>query len=126
MNRLFFLSMGFLIWLAATIAFRVAGQHFFLYDNTSVVLLLYASALIGIVAVVVILVRWQGLTTEQSYQAAILLALPGMVLDVFAVEFFADIYPNMDTAAAAPFGAWLLWAYAAALIAPFWLASRTQ
>ncbi len=119
MNRLLFFSIGFGVWLAATIVFRLAGQHFFLIDNTPVMLGLYGVTLIGILAIALGLFRWQQLDSNQRYQAALLLAMPGMFLDVLSVQYFETIFPNLELAANAPFGAWLLWAYGLVVASPF-------
>lgn len=43
--------------------------------------------------------------------AGILLVLPGMIIDTFAIQFFEAIFPNMPSSRAASFGSWLMWAY---------------
>jgi Family of unknown function (DUF5367) len=42
--------------------------------------------------------------------------LPGMVLDVFSVLFFSQIFPNLSPKAVQPFSALLLWGYAVVLM----------
>jgi hypothetical protein len=47
---------------------------------------------------------------------AVLLVLPGMVIDTLVIQFFEQIYPNMPANRAATFGSWLMWAYSVVLL----------
>ena len=119
MQHRLFLGVGFGVWLAATLVFRIAGHEFFKYEDLAVMIVIYIATVVGILAVAFGLFRWQNLTQQQQIPAAVLLALPGMFLDVVSIEFFEDIFPNMETMADGPFGAWLLWAYALVLLSAF-------
>ena len=107
---------GFSIWLLATIVFRTAGQYFFLTDRPVVGIILYIAVvpLLGFIANYVFN-KYQ-LTKPQAIHSAVIMVLPGMVLDAFCTEFFAHVFPNMPENRAASFGAWLMWAYASVLV----------
>jgi len=117
MNRNLFLGIGFLIWLVATTIFRLWGHFFFLPENTLAMLVLYIVAGGGMFTVALWLFRWQKLSDGGRFLAAILLVLPGMILDAAVTEFFSLVYPNLPPNAAGSFGAWLLWVYAFVLVA---------
>lgn len=119
MNRRLFLGIGFGVWLLATLAFRIAGHLFFLDDQIAFLAILWLLTIVALLAFVLALFRWGRLSRSARFEAAILLALPGMILDALAVETFATVFPNMPGSAAGSFGAWLLAAYATVLIAAF-------
>ena len=119
MNRGLFLSIGFGIWLLATIVFRLAGQHFFLDDEPVVLALFWLLTVVALFLLAHVLFRWRRLGRAHQAEAAVLLVLPGMALDAFATEGFALVFPNMPPDAAGSFGAWLLIAYASVLVAAF-------
>ena len=125
MNRRLFLGIGFGVWLLATLAFRVAGHLFFLDDQIALLSLLWLLTVAALLTFVLALFRWRNLDQTARFEAAILLALPGMILDAFAVEAFVSVFPNMPDSAAGSFGAWLLAAYATVLLAAF-LPSRSR
>ncbi|WP_194972587.1 DUF5367 domain-containing protein [Aquiflexum lacus] len=111
----FSLFLGFMVWLMATIAFRFAGQYFFLTDNTLVMVGLY----ILVVPVLGVLANWvfnsYQLGRLESIQSATLIVLPGMAFDTFIIIFFPVVLPNLPPTDAPIFGSWLMWAYASVL-----------
>ena len=117
MNRLFFFGFGFIIWLLATVIFRAAGHLFFLDDSPAVLALIWIFSFVGLLGVSLYLFHRRRLNAAQRYQAAVLMVISGMILDAFATEGFAAVFPNMPASSAGSFGAWLLWAYASVLLA---------
>ena len=117
MNRKLFFALGFCLWLLATLVFRLAGHHFFLVDEPAALALLWLLTLIALISLATALFRWRRLSRAQQFEAAALMVIPGMALDAFATQGFALVFPNMPPEAAGSFGAWLLMAYASALIA---------
>jgi len=114
--RIFSLIIGFSIWLLATITFRVAGQYFFLTNNSLVLIGLYLAVIpfLGFVS------NWvfnkYKLSKLQAIQSATIMVLPGMIFDTFCIEFFAWVFPNLPESEGATFGSWLMWAYATVLV----------
>lgn len=114
--KFFSLFVGFIIWLLATLAFRFAGQFFFLTDKPIVMTGLY----FAVVPVLGLMANWvfnrYGLNPMEALRSAVIMVLPGMILDTFCIEFFAQVFPNMMEKDAATFGSWLMWAYATVLV----------
>jgi hypothetical protein len=112
-------SVGFVAWAVATLAFRLGGQYL-LNPATEFVLLGVFVAVVPLMMVLMYaLYWWQAVQGPNRRTAAILVALPGMLLDVVSTAFFETIFPNMDPAAAKYFGALLLLAYAVVLLTGF-------
>lgn len=115
----FFVGLGLLLWLLATLFFRVIGQ--FLLDPGSPVLVVAVFVLTGplIAGAVYPAYALRNLPDEDRPAAAVCIALPGMLIDVFALAFFGTLFPNLSAlsdASDALFGAWLLWAYGLILV----------
>ncbi len=110
------LGIGFLIWLLATIAFRAAGQFFFITDSPVILSILYIIVVPVLGLVTVLTCRKFRLKGLENVVAGVLLVLPGMLIDTFVIQFFGDVFPNMPTNRAATFGSWLMWAYTIVLI----------
>ena len=119
LDRKLFFAIGFLVWLLATIVFRLAGHLFFLDDDPAILTLLWLATIIALFSFALVLFRWRRLTRAQQFEAAALMVIPGMVLDAFITEGFEMVFPNMSADAAGSFGAWLLIAYASVLVAAF-------
>jgi hypothetical protein len=102
MRRIVFV--GFVIWLGATLALRLAGQFVFRdASSLATALLMLASlpAMIFVSRAVLAGVRDRAL-------GAIALVAPGMLLDTISTIWFARVFPNIRADAAGLFGGWLL------------------
>lgn len=119
-----FLLLGFAVWLAATVAFRLAGQYVLDPSAPVVVGGLFVAVVPAMVGLAVALYRWRGVTGATRLQAAIALVLPGMLLDSLAVVWFGTVFPNMLPGAAKYFGGMLPFAYASVLLSGFVPARR--
>jgi hypothetical protein len=95
---------GFLIWAAATIALRLAGQYVFGHVPTLLLLLITLPVMIAVAIAVLQSYR----LPEQRALAAIALVAPGMLLDTVSAIWFPLIFPNIRPDAAGAFGGWLL------------------
>ncbi len=114
-----FLAVGFSVWLLATVIFRLAGHVFFLDDDLAILSLLWIVTIVAMFLLAQALFRWRRLTRAQQFEAAALMVISGMILDAIVIEGYSQIFPNMSADSAGSFGAWLLIAYASALLAAF-------
>ncbi len=109
--RRFSLGIGFLVWFFATIAFRVAGEYFFLTQNNGVMVSLYVAVVPALGFITHAVFNRLKLNKLQGVQAAVLMVLPGMFFDTFCIEMFDVVFPNLPPADAGSFAAWLMWSY---------------
>lgn len=121
-KTVFFVGLGFLLWLVATIFFRLLGQ--FLLDPASPALVAATFVLTAPVIALAIYPAYAvvGVDAAERPAAAALVVLPGMLLDVLSLFFFGTSFPNLSVLSAsadALFGAWLLWAYGLILLSGF-------
>ncbi|MBD1824619.1 DUF5367 family protein [Cyanobacteria bacterium FACHB-DQ100] len=114
-----FLGVGFLIWLVATIAFRLIGQFLLNPSNLALSIGLFLATTIAMLIVVTGVFVWQRVDAIARPKAALLIALPGMLLDVGSVLFFPMVFPNIDPNANILFAGLMLWGYSSILVTSF-------
>ncbi|MDM5226019.1 DUF5367 family protein [Cytobacillus sp. NJ13] len=51
--------------------------------------------------------------------AAVQIALPGMIMDILSIIYFAKVFPNLTNDSLPIFASWLLWAYSLILLTGF-------
>jgi len=107
---------GFVIWLIGTLGFRLAGTYFF-YPDEKLLLGLFIGLPLAMVAVTWALMKLLKVAPGDQAEAAIGIALPGMLLDVFATREFSNVFPALDPTLDATFGALMLASYAAIVFA---------
>jgi hypothetical protein len=107
---------GVAIWIGATIALRVAGQHMLHPGDWKGTLILFAVSFPLMAWLVRRLCRRAQLPREQWPAGAISVALPTLLLDPFSSAFFPVVFPNMAPEVAGVFGGWMLWCCAGALM----------
>jgi hypothetical protein len=112
--RLFLCGLG--IWIAATLALRLSGQHVLHPGDWAGTLLLFAVSFAGAAWLARRLCRRFHLRPEQWPAGAVSLLLPTLVLDPFSSAFFPVVFPNMTSAVAGVFGGWMLCCCAGALL----------
>jgi K+-transporting ATPase A subunit len=107
---------GFAVWLFATVAIRFGGGGILPTGPGLRFGILLAVTALVIGAAISLLVR-RIPAREVRLEAAVLLVLPGILLDTGSVLWFPAVFPNLPAGAGLPFAALLLWAYGIALLA---------
>lgn len=112
--RLFLYGLG--IWIGATIALRIAGQHLLRSGDWKGTLILFAASFPLMAWLVRRLCRRFLLSREEWPAGAVSVLLPTLALDPFSSAFFPVVFPNMSPEVAGVFGGWMLWCCAGALV----------
>lgn len=107
---------GFLVWLSATVLFRVAGHYFFIVDNRLLMVVLYAILIPALGFISTAVFNKFKLNNLESVKSAAIMVLPGMLLDTVCIQFFEKLFPNMPEIYSKTFASWLMFAYAVVLI----------
>ncbi|MBT2759237.1 DUF5367 family protein [Mesobacillus foraminis] len=110
---------GILLWGAATFIFRFFGHQFLLPDEPLLLLLMFLFAVPVIAAAVYPYYHARKAPVTEWLSAAVQIALPGMLLDIFSVVFYRNVFPNLQPDTGPLFAAWLLWAYSLLLLSGF-------
>lgn len=116
---LFFVVWGVLIWLASTLVFRVAGQWLLVAHDSMRLAAAYYGAVPVIASVTLPVYYLRRLDANDRVRAAVLTALPGMLLDMVSTLVFDRLFPNLGPGAVGPFSSWLFWAYGLILVSGF-------
>ncbi|MGE7954174.1 DUF5367 domain-containing protein [Lysinibacillus xylanilyticus] len=119
----FFLCWGFVIWLVASAVFRLMGHYFFIPDEPFFMLSAYILVIPIIWVVTIPIYSLKKLSDSKQLQAAICIALPGMLIDAVVLLFFDTIFTNLPADLDRYFASWLLWAYSLILLTGFMKAS---
>jgi len=102
------LAIGFVGWLAATVALRLIGSRLLQPHPPVFICTLFGLSFL----LMVLLMRRCGLrlklAPEEWPRAGISLALPMLLLDPFSSAFFTIVFPNASPEAAGMFGGWML------------------
>jgi uncharacterized protein DUF5367 len=112
--RLFLI--GLLIWIAATLALRLAGQRLLHPGESDGTLILFAVSFLGSAWLVRRLCRRFRMPRETWPAGAVSVLLPTLLLDPFSSAFFPYVFPNMAPQVAGVFGGWMLCCCAGALV----------
>lgn len=107
---------GFVIWLAATIALRLAGQGILRPGDWKGTLILFAITFPLMAWFVRRLCTSAHVPPADWFGAAVSLMLPTLLLDPFSSAFFPVVFPNMSPEVAGVFGGWMLWCCAGGLV----------
>lgn len=113
------LGVGLAIALVAGLVFRIVGQLVLDPANPLVVSAVFVVTVPLMWLLAVSIFRWRGLSDPERREAAVLLVVPGMLVDAVSTALFSVVYPNMNLASAGLFGGLLLLAYATVLVAGF-------
>lgn len=111
------LGVGLAIALLAGLVFRIVGHLVLDPANPLVVGVIFALTIPLMWGLAVGVFRWRSIEGVERREGAVLLVVPGMLVDAFSTALFSVVYPNMSLAAAGLFGGLLLLAYATVLIA---------
>ena len=110
------IAFGFTIWLVATLVFRFWENSFFFIDNSTVI----TSLFIGTIPVLYFLIKWffskYKLRENEMTQSVILMSIPGMILDVFAIKYHDLVFPTMTNQEIIVLASWVIWAYVIVLL----------
>lgn len=111
----FFIYFGFMLWLAATLIFKFWGD---VLVDPSRPFIWFSFILIapGILLFLHWLFRDRNISPADRPKAALLIAIPGMLLDLFSITFHSVVFPDIPGAYLHLFFVWLMWAYSLILL----------
>lgn len=110
------LFLGLAIWIAATLALRLAGQSLLRPGHWSSTIALFVVSFALMAWLARHLCRRLQVPPQHWPAAAISLALPTLLLDPFSSAFFPIVFPNLAPELAGVFGGWMLVCCAGALL----------
>jgi len=107
---------GFLLWLIATLLFRFWGHLFLIPEHNTLLLVTFLMAIPLITVATYPYYYFMKIPESKLTLTAIQIAIPGMLLDIYSIIFFSNVFPNLHIDVLPYFAAWLLWAYSLILL----------
>lgn len=122
-DKLGFITLGFIVWAAATSVYRVIGSSFFegsaagYWLNVIFTGILYAVVSLG-------LMKWRKIEQKDWLQGAICITLPGMLGEIPILAGFSDLMSNMQPETAGRYAAFLFGGYSILLGAAWFMSAN--
>ncbi|MBC7767728.1 MAG: DUF5367 family protein [Phycisphaerales bacterium] len=107
---------GFIIWIAIAIAFRVVGENAFAAGPGGVSWLFMTLPVAMLVITYVVLKVLKVAPTDRG-EAASIMAVPGLLVGIYEINSFNELFPNLDASLGVEFAALMFACYAAVIIA---------
>jgi hypothetical protein len=102
---------GIVLWLALLAGLHFAGPVFF-YPDEQLLFAIFIAAPFVMIALTWGLLRLLRVAPGDQAEAAVALALPGMLFSAYTASNFSTLFPPLDPVLDATFGALMLEAYA--------------
>jgi hypothetical protein len=107
---------GFVLWLAVTLAFRFVGESVFTSGPGGISWLFLVLPLV-MFAVTFGMLKVFRVDPSDRAEAASIFALPGLLVGVYEINSFQFVFPNLDPSLQNSFAAMMFATYAAVIIA---------
>lgn len=105
---------GFLLWLAVAVAFRFYGHLVFNgHDGVSWTFLILPVALL---IVTFVIMKIMNVAQSDRAEAASVMAVPGLLVGIYEVSNFSQVFPDLDPSLAPQFAALMFACFAAVII----------
>jgi Family of unknown function (DUF5367) len=124
-DKISLVSLGFAIWAAATLAYRMSGQYFFEGSTTEYWLnVIFTSILVS--AVFLGMMKWLRIEQKDWLQGAICLALPGMLGEIPILYGFSELMISMQPEIAGRYAAFLFGNYSCLISFAWFMSTRAN
>ncbi|REJ14332.1 MAG: hypothetical protein C6W59_10255 [Paenibacillaceae bacterium] len=126
-NGLFTAIWGFVVWLFATLFFRLFGEYVLFPPRSNAFVISTILLLIGTAAVlwgVTQAYRRFDRSKDAPLKFGVIGTIIGLALDTFSISFHPVVFPQLDEARVIAFTAWLSFAYALYLFIPFMIQQK--
>ncbi len=120
-KRISLVLIGFVIWVAGTLLYRMVGSYLFERSATEYWLNVIGTEIL-FAAVAIGLMKWWRIESVHWLQGAICIALPGMLGEIPILASFSELMSNMQPETAGRYAAFLFSGYAS-LIGFAWIMS---
>lgn len=107
---------GFVLWLAVTLAFRFVGENVFTTGPGGVSWLFMILPLV-MFAVTFALLKMFRVNASDRAEAASIFAVPGLLVGIYEINSFEHVFPNLQPELGGSFAALMFACYAAVIIA---------
>lgn len=110
------MAIGFVIWIAIAVAFRFVGEMAFHAGPWGFPWLFLVMPL-ALWAITYLLLVAMRVTASDRSEAASIMAVPGLLVGIYEINSFANLFPNLDASLASEFAMLMFACYAAVIAA---------
>jgi len=110
------MAVGFAFWIAIALAFRFAGEVVF-QPGPGGVSWLFMTLPLGLLIVTYLVLKLMRVAPTDRSEAASIMAVPGLLVGIYEINSFRNLFPNLDPSLGAEFAALMFACYAAVILA---------
>jgi hypothetical protein len=107
---------GFVLWIAVALAFRMVGETVFTTGPDGVTWMFMILPVVMLVVTFLFLKLLKVVPTDRA-EAASIMAVPGLLVGIYEINSFTNVFPNLDAALGPQFASLMFACYAAVIIA---------
>src|SRR5262245_8872572 len=99
------MTVGFVFWIAIAVAFRFAGETTFLTGPTGGVSWLFLTLPLALLVLTYVVLKVMKVAPTDRAEAASIMAVPGLLVGIYQINSFTNLFPNLDASLGAEFAA---------------------
>ena len=107
---------GFVLWIAVAAAFRFFGDTVFTTGRDGVTWMFMVLP-IAILVITFLFLKVLGVAPTDRAEAASIMAVPGLLVGIYEINSFNNVFPNLDASLGPQFAALMFACYAAVILA---------
>lgn len=107
---------GFVLWIGVALAFRFVGDQVFVGGPGGVSWMFMIAPVVMLVLTFLFLKILNVAQTDRA-EAASIMAVPGLLIGIYEINSFTNVFPNLDPSLGPQFAALMFACYAAVIIA---------
>jgi hypothetical protein len=110
------LIVGFVLWIAVALGFRFVGDQVFVGGPGGVSWMFMIAPVVMLIVTFLFLKVLNVAQTDRA-EAASIMALPGLLVGIYEINSFTNVFPNLDPSLDTTFASLMFACYAAVIIA---------
>lgn len=107
---------GFVFWIAIALAFRFVGETVFT-TGPGGVSWMFMILPVAMLAITFLFLKILGVAQTDRAEAASIMAVPGLLVGIYEINDFTEVFPNLDPSLGPEFAALMFACYAAVILA---------
>lgn len=110
------MAVGFAFWIAIALAFRFVGETVFTAGPGGVSWL-FMTLPLGLLVITYVFLKILRVAPTDRAEAASIMAVPGLLVGIYEINSFTNLFPNLDPSLGTEFAALMFACYAAVILA---------
>jgi hypothetical protein len=111
------MTAGFVFWIAIAVIFRLVGGSVFTEGPAGGVSWLFLTMPFALLVITFALLKIMKVAQADRAEAASIMAVPGLLVGIYEINSFTNVFPNLDASLGAEFAALMFACYTAVILA---------